>query len=1077
LSRLLLPDNEVIKAATVELKTAFKQPGVIAVLCAVLTQSQQVQIRQYAAVLLRKKFSKSSSWMKFSQAERDQLKGGCLTSLEAEQEPSVRTALAQLVGTLAKHEMGAGVEGWPELMTLIQTKVVSGEARDRVLASMLVSVLAEVAGEQVKGSLKDFLGLFRKTLEDPEPDVCFFTILAMTHFVKRTGTEEVMMFQQLVPSVLVKIEQIAGVDQDKAMVAIDIFDELIESEVSIVVPHIKPMVELCLRIGQDPQGNVEDGLKIKAITFLGRLTRLKKKTIVKHKLYIPMIQVIFSVMASQDLPEDDEDDEDAEDDDSPGLAASQSLDILALNLPPEKYITALLSQVQPALENPSPAYQRAAYQAIAVSAEGCQEHIRTKYLASFLTIMGRGIRHELPVVRNSALYMLGQFSEYIQPEISNHAPEILPVLLEYLDQAFASLTPGGKDPSTISRIFYALESFCENLESKLVPHLELIMTRATSVLQGGTAHFSVRIQELSLSLVAAAANATKGAIVPYLGVVWPCLEQLLAAQHTDETEILLTTSMATLGTLARAVGKENFSREFAEKCITIGMELVQNNDNPDVRKCAYSLFGSVASVVKEDMASVMAACVNLMLKSIQSTEGISLEMDDNNTAGLPLEELSDEEVLDEGENGESDDLEGLKSLTVQNEYVAEKECAVTALKDLSVECGAAFYPYLADATTEVATLLDYPDYDVRCAAIEATAYFLIAYHKSGSDEGRERFVKGVEQFMNSLCENVLEEDEHQVVITSLDAVAEVLKQTKGAVTSVPGVVEKVVTCVQKIMRGECACQDVEEAEGGDEGDEEAEQDELLFEYAGEVLPNLGRALTPPVFAPYFTALLPMLLKKTRKQCSVAERSFAVGAIADSMEPLAGVLEPFIPHLLPLFVEMTRDSEDDVRNNSVYGMGEMVLWAGEPAVAHYTSILATLSGLLGHESSPRVVDQIVGAVCRFVIANITKVPVQDIVTAVLANLPLKEDMDEYEIVFKFFLTLYSAGHSLTVQCLPKMVECTLAFITSHETDKEKTSPLVSQLMKQVASSFPSEMQGLVGALNPEQGSLVNNLLQA
>lgn len=1072
----MTPDNEIIKAATSELRAAFKQPGVIPELCNVLTQSQQVQIRQYAAVLLRKKFSKASSWLKFSKADRDQLKSGCLASFQAEQEKSVVSALAQLIGTLAKHEMGAG--SWPELTQLIQAKVVSEVGRERILATMLIAVMSEVAGEQVKASLKDFLGLFRKTLQDSELEVCYYTILAMTHLVKRTGSEEVMMFQQLVPGVLVKIEQIAEADQDKAVTAIDIFDELIESEVSIVVPHIKPMVEMCLKLAQDPLGKVDDALKIKAITFLGRLTRLKKKTIVKHKLYIPMIQVIFSVMANQELPEDD-DDEDAEDDDSPGLAASQSLDILALNLPPEKYITALLSQVQPALESPSPAFQRAAYQAIAVSAEGCQEHIRNKYLNNFLAIMGRGIRHEIPVVRNSALYMLGQFSEFIQPEISNHAPEILPVLLEYLDQAFASITPGGKDPSTVSRIFYALETFCENLESKLIPHLELIMSRATTVLQTGSPTFSIRIQELSLSLVAAAANATKGAIVPYLGVVWPCLERLLSEKHTDETEVLLTQSMATLGTLARAVGQEHFSREFAEKCITIGMELVQNNDNPDVRKCAYSLFGSVASVVKEEMASVMAACVNLMLKSIQSTEGISLEMEENKAAeGLPLEELSDEEDLADGESDDAvEDLEGLKALTVQNEYVAEKECAVTALKDLSVECGTAFYPYLSDATLEVATLLDYPDYDVRCAAIEATAYFLIAYHKSGSDEGRERFIKGAEEFIASLCENVVEEEEHQVVISSLDAITEMLKQTKQAVTELAGVVEKVVGCVQKIMRGECACQDAEEAEGGDEGDEEAEQDEMLFEYAGEVLPNLGRALSPSVFAPYFTGLLPMLLKKTKRQCTVAERSFAIGAIADSMEPLAGVLEPFIPHLLPIFVEMTKDSEDDCRNNAVYGMGELVMWAGESAVPHYTSILATLSGLLGHESSPRVVDQIVGAVCRFVVANIANVPVPDIVTAVLANLPLKEDMDEYELVFKFFLTLYNAGHNLTVQCIPKMVECTVAFLASHETDKEKTSPMVAQLMKQVGSSFPAELQSVMGSLSPDQAQMVNNVLQA
>ena len=53
LGRLLQPDNEVIKAASDELRAAFKQPGVIPELCNVLGNCQQVQIRQYAAVLLR----------------------------------------------------------------------------------------------------------------------------------------------------------------------------------------------------------------------------------------------------------------------------------------------------------------------------------------------------------------------------------------------------------------------------------------------------------------------------------------------------------------------------------------------------------------------------------------------------------------------------------------------------------------------------------------------------------------------------------------------------------------------------------------------------------------------------------------------------------------------------------------------------------------------------------------------------------------------------------------------------------------------------------------------------------------
>jgi len=1071
LGRLLQPDSQVIKAATQDLKTAFKQPGVIPELCGVLSNSQTVQIRQYAAVLLRKKFTKPGSWFKFTQEDRNQLKAGCLSSLVTEQEKSVRSALAQLVGTLAKHELGQRGGGWPELLQLILAKVNSEVGHDRAMGVMLVSVLGEVAGEQITPQLKDFLQMFRKTLSDPELDVCYYTIVALTHLVSRTGSDEVVLFQQLVPAILSKVEAIAGVDQDKAVTAVDIFDELIESEVAIVVPHIKPMVELCMKLAQNE--GLDDSLRIKSVTFLGRLTKLKKKTIVKHKLYIPMIQVIFKIMTQQELPDED-DDEDAEDDDSPALAASQSLDVLALNLPPEKYITALLSQVQPALSSPDPGHQRAAYQAIAVSAEGCQEHIRTKYLQNFLAIMGAGIRHENHVVRNSALYMLGQFSEFIQPEISNHAPEILPVLLEYLDTAMAALSPGQKAPGTISRIFYALETFCENLEMKLVPHLELIMTRATQAMSD---QYTVRIQELAISLVGAASNATKGAIVPYIAVVVPRLEHYLTMQHNDDTQVLLTQAMATLGTLARAVGEQHFSKEFAEKCINIGLELVKTNDDPDVRKCAFSLFGAVASVVKTEMGTELVGfLVDLMLKSIQNSEGISLEMEDNDT-NIPLEDLSDEEDIESNadENDKTlDDLEGVKNVNIENAFMAEKECAIIALKDLSVECGAAFHPFLSQCMEEISGMLEYPEYDVRAAAIEASGFFLIAYHKAGTPEGAQKFKEGVQGYLGRLVEFIVEEEEHDVVIACLDAMTELLKQCKAAVTDVPGHCEMIVGCVQKIMKGECASQDTEAEEGGDE--EEAEQDEMLFEYAGEVLPNLGRALTPAVFAPYFTGLLPLLLKKTKKQCSVAERSFAIGAIADSVEPLAGVLDPFLPHLMPVFMELTRDEEDDCRNNAVYGLGELILWGGEIMEQHYTSILATLSQLLQAETSPRVVDQIVGAVARAVVANINKIPVADVVTAVLANLPLKEDMDEYDMVFKLFTTLLAAQHPCFPSCLPKIVECAGAFLSSPATDKEKTSPLLISLLKQTATSFGGDMQGLVAALPPDQGQLVAKAIQ-
>jgi len=1063
LGRLLVPDKEVIKAATDELRAAFKHPGVVPELCLVLNSSTQPPIRQYAAVLLRKKFAKAKSWNKLNNEEQTQIKAGCIASLQSEQEKSVSSALCQLIAVIARHELP---KGWQELEQFIMASVSSQVADEQVRGLRLVREMSDTAGEQMQPGLRNWLQLLRKTLDGSE-EVCFLSILALSNLTRQITSDEATFVQHMIPTVLTKLQELAKHNEERATEALDIFDDLIECEVGVVIPHIKPMVELCIALAAE--ASLDDPIRIKAVTFLGRLTRLKKKTIVKHKLYQPIIQIIFSIMTQNEMEDDDEDAE--EDDDSPALAASQALDTLALNLPPEKYISALMKQVEPALAQGNPYAQRAAYQALAVSAEGCQDHIRKKYLNNFLQSLGNGIRSEQQIVRNSALYMLGQFSEFIQPEISNYAGDILPVLFQYLDTAFAGLKPGEKESSSVSRIFYALDTFCENLEDKLVPYLSDLMQRALAALSES---YSIRVRELGITLIGSAANAVKNEFIPYFDNVLAPLQGYLTMQHTDETQVLLTSSMSTLGILARCVGKDKFSREFADQCITIGMQVVNANDaDPDVRRCAYSLFGAVATIVKEDMAAVLEPCVVMMLKSLQSTEGIHLEMngDADEQANLPLENLDDcciengDICLDDASEGD-DDLEDVKAIGVENAYVSEKEQALLALKELSVECGQAFYPYIIQSMEESWTLLDYPQEEVRAAAIVATAFFLIAFSKSA--DGMASFTKGTTDFIPKLCEMIEEESEHVVVLSSLEALTEMLKQCKLAVTTIPEVPQKIFEAITKIMKNECACQDKDEEDGMEDEEEEAEQDEMLFQYAGDVLPALGRAMTPDLFAPCVMDLLQLLLKKTRKQCSIPERSFAVGALADCIEPLTGRLDQLIPHALPVFMNALNDEDEDVRNNAVYGLGELVLWGGQPMATHYNQILSNLSNLLGRESEPRVIDQIVGAVARFVTVSgngASGVPVNEILPVMINNLPLKEDMDEYESVFKALTILYSAGHECIKSNIGKILECAVQAQVAREIDKEKILPIVSELVKRLMQDFPAELQATAATLPP------------
>ena len=59
-------------------------------------------------------------------------------------------------------------------------------------------------------------------------------------------------------------------------------------------------------------------------------------------------------------------------------------------------------------------------------------------------------------------------------------------------------------------------------------------------------------------------------------------------------------------------------------------------------------------------------------------------------------------------------------------------------------------------------------------------------------------------------------------------------------------------------------------------------------------------------------------------------------------------------------------------------------------------------------------------------------------AILNNVPLKEDKDEYDIIFKFFTTLLASQHPSFHRCLPKIVECSAVFYTDLTIDKVKDS---------------------------------------
>ncbi|XP_036374883.1 importin-4-like [Megalops cyprinoides] len=1068
LSQLTQPDNAVIQQATAQMKLAFKDPAVIPALCAVMTSSQNPQVRQSAAVMLRMRVMKH--WKKISPDHRESLKAVVLQAFQQETEHTVRHSLSQLSAVLVKHETP---DRWPALLTLLNQSTKSDNPQDRQVGLLLLSKVVASNPEPFKPYYRQLLELFGAVLQDvSNPSALYYCILTLTAITAYTGSEEMNLMRSLTPKLIVAMKHLIKADQDQASEAMEVFDELMESEVSIVVPHIAEIVHFCLEISADT--SLSDSMRVKALSCIALLVRLKSKVVLKQKLLSPILQTVFPILSAspppgQEDPEDQEQEgDDDEDSETPKHFAAQVIDTLALHMPPEKLFHQLMPLTQACLASANPYERKGGLMCLAVLAEGCADHIRTKMLSSMLQTVCRSLSDENQVVRSAALFALGQFSEHLQPDVSKYCSELMPLLLGYLSGLNHAKT------GHITKAFYALENFLENLGDEIQPYLPTLME---SMLAALTNSDNLKIKELAVSAIGAIANAAKEMLVPYFPPVIDSLKGFLT-DIREEVRSLQTQALDTLSVLARTVGKDVFS-PLAAECVQLGLNLTDAVDDPDLRRCTYSLFSAVSTVSPECLTPHLSAITTIMLLSLKSTEGVTTHLEEDKQFVLLDDEDDDEDeggdaVLDEdGENdGEDRDVAGF---SVENAYIDEKEDACDALGELAFNTGVAFLPFLESSFQQVFELRDFPHEDVRRAAFGAMGQFCRAQHKvwqeNPTEENHQALQKLLSVVLPSFLESVRQERERHVVMAVLESMNAVIKSCQGEALQIPGRLQEISHAIRDVLKKKTVCQDA----GGDEGDDDeqqAEYDAMLQEFAGEGIPLLASAVPAETFYPFLNELLPLIMNKAKSSCTVADRSFSLGTLAEILQSLAGVAGGrkvagrLSNRLLPVLAAGVRDSDAEVRNNSVFGLGSLAEAAGPILTPDYPMMLSLFSSLMSKESDRRVIDNVCAALCRMIMSNTECVPLEQVFPALVSRLPLQEDMEENKTVFKCLTFLYSHNPSLVVSHMKPIVSASSHVLGTKDIDTETQNTLLL-LVRQIAQQHTQEFQGAVMSLPAEQ----------
>ena len=237
--------------------------------------------------------------------------------------------------------------------------------------------------------------------------------------------------------------------------------------------------------------------------------------------------------------------------------------------------------------------------------------------------------------------------------------------------------------------------------------------------------------------------------------------------------------------------------------------------------------------------------------------------------------------------------------------------------------------------------------------------------------------------------------------------ADTLKLCGPAIISGSKVIEKITQTTLAIIKKQHACQ-----KEGDESDEEfdtqeesSEDDWYVIDTAFDVVTALAATL-----GEQFGQVWKLFEKPILQYASSSDhnqRSSAVGAIADAIRGMESAVTPFTPGLLKALVHRMSDENALTKSNAAFAVGLLVENSdnNDVILKAYNTILGKLEPLF-HARESRQLDNAAGAVSRMIMKHPNKVPLGEVLPALLSEdiLPLKEDFEENEPIYRMVVHL-------------------------------------------------------------------------
>lgn len=1021
LKQTLVPDSAVVKQAVAKLqKELYPNPLALPALVQLMLLAQDDGLKQLAAVETRKLVR--DTWEKTDALAKQQVRDAVITQTFAPH-PSKKMnhSCARIVALMA--DLDLELNQWPDLLPQLVAGVQGSDAFAKEMAVYTLYAMLETNPTPLVGHLGDFLDLFGGLLADPSTENRVNSVLALdvlSQVIEEQDCEPQLAakFKQTVPGMVQVLKGVISAnDDDLAKEIFNVFNSLIFVDGKLIGDHLVDIVQFMCEMAANPQ--VDEEFRGFALQFLISCVGYRKSRLSHAKLG-PAITSMAVKIAAEPIDEEAElegDDEEGENEElSPSSLALSLLNIMAAEMPPSQVIVPLFDGLQQLLPSQNKFDRRGGLLALKVASAGAPDFVGSQ-ISKILPAIISGLKDAELIVKLAALRCLTALTVELQDAVTDYHEQLLPLIIDIINNA-TSL-------AIYKYACHALDGLIEFMSHDAMGnYVQPLMEKLTQML--GQAN-QPKLQTAIVSAIGSTAFAAGKAFTPYFNdairILEPYVANLALTEGlTDDDVELRAIAFENISTMARAVGSEAFST-YAKPLVEAAYHAV-SSDNTRIREAGFGFIANMAKVYGPEFAGFLGEIVPHVLTCLQQEE-------------FTINADYDAEAADAEES----------PVNIHTGITIEKEIAALALAELAKGTAKEFGPYVELLIKVLAEQVDQLT-GMREAALQAMftivkAMFVAQY---GADFKPPVGIPAQPYVDNSIMEllttvrtaalDPLEyEFEVTMVATVLDGMASLI-ETVGAVAVVTlsdaSPLQLFAVELLKLLKREHPCQ-VDDEDGPEEDDDQdaSEVDAIIFENILEVLVKLAAALGGD-FNEMFAAFKDTILSRMSSQLR-AIRVACVGALSEISLGLKQA-NPYSQELLQVFIDrITNDKALEVKLNAAYGVGVVIENMGADVLLLYPQILELLFHMLNKADSKLVDDddtkEVVnrsyanacGCVARMYLTLPGLFPMEHVLPAMLAKLPLDTGCEENTPIFGMILKLYEQNDATAQAQTPQVIK--------------------------------------------------------